>query len=344
MFDNCIKIDPGFAPSYLGKARTLLMSNPTKLTDVESNLLKALELDPRLNDILLELSNLALVQGEPEAAIGWLAKMDPAMQNYPLVLLNYSHASYLTGDNKHALDLIEQTNQADPTLLNAYLLWGKILQANHQYQESIQPLEVYLQNAPADLEAELFMAKALLETGDEQGALELVERVLSSDKRSIHALLVRGEIHLRQDDFEDANKDFYNALLLDSKSFMANIGMGRALLGQNMPGAGYEYLQKAADYAKTDLESGIALYWQAVALTGFGEKNAAIRNYETLLAYPVSVIPEELRETAMSDYLQLVTPTPSPTPTITPTPSPTRTPGKTSTPTKSTSPSVTPTN
>ena len=87
------------------------------------------------------------------------------------------------------------------------------------------------------------------------------------------------------------------------------------------------------------------LYWRAASLQALDENTAAVRDYQAALAFPLGVLPDQLRQDAEKQLGTLVTPTPSQTPTKTveasATPTVTPTPRITSAATLK--PSVTPT-
>jgi tetratricopeptide (TPR) repeat protein len=78
-YNKGIKVDAKFAPSYLGKGRALLEQTPSKPEDALTNLEKAVELDPNLNETYLELASTSLELNDPAGALTWLTKLPPEM-------------------------------------------------------------------------------------------------------------------------------------------------------------------------------------------------------------------------------------------------------------------------
>ncbi len=340
-YDAAIKLDPAFAPAYLGKGRAQLEGTPSDPEKAEINFQKALELDPQLHEALIELANVSLANGDAQAALAYIDQLEELSPQSALIETIRAKIYLLQGENKLALVAIEKANQMDITSLEVYKLWGKILQANDRYQDSLEPLTTYFTYIENDPEAEVLLAKAQFSSGDLDLALKTVEKALASNSKMISALVTRGEIYLQRGEIELAAKDFNNALLFEPRSFDANIGRARVSLLDDYPGLAFEYVQEAQKNALNQRQEAIGLYWSGISLIRLGEINPAIRDLEAVLAMPEEAVSDELREMVLEAYLPLITPTPSLTPSetakpsITPTlgksPSPTRTPSRTPT-------------
>jgi tetratricopeptide (TPR) repeat protein len=340
-YDSAIKLDPSFAPAYLGKGRAQLQGTPVKPKDAIQNFEKALELDPALHEATLELANASIENGDAEQALSWVDQLDSVLPNSALIETIRARAYLLMGDNDLALKAVKKANQLDITSLPVYLLWGEILQENEQFENSIEPLNTYLTYVPADPRAEILLAKAMFETGEMDTALTILDKLLKTDDKSVTGLVTRGEIYLLNEDNDLAAKDFESALRLEPKSSEANIGYARVMLSQDYPGLAYEYAKVGVEYAKGDRQKAVALYWRAISLIGLKETKAAIRDLEAVLAYPEAIIPLNLREQVLKAYMPLVTPTPSLSPSATVKPS--GTPKSDKTPTLTRTPTRTPT-
>jgi len=329
-YDAALKIDPAFAPAYLGKARVQLQANPPDANAAEKNLKKAVELDPLMHEAILELANASLAHGDADTALEWTSQLSSSMPRSSLVETIRAQAFLLQGEYKLALDAIEKANGYDVSSLPVYKMWAEILQANERYEDSLEPLNIYLTYSQGDTATDLMLAKAYFAAGEMEEALTTVNRALSSNSTLVDALVIRGNIYLHQEEIDLAEKDFDRALALQPKSFDANIGQIRIALLQDYPGLAFEYVKVAVELAKGDREEATALYWRAITLIELGEMNSAIRDLEAVLAFPEDILPDGLRQQAEEAYLPLVTPTPSLTPTETVTPSITPTPSKTS--------------
>jgi tetratricopeptide (TPR) repeat protein len=321
-YDAAIKLDPSFGPAYLGKGRALLLSDPKKTAEAGANFQKAVENDPNLSEAFLELANISLINEDASAALGLLDKTKALSGDSALIEYFRARVFLMQNENKMALTSIEKARDMDRTYLPVYRLWGQILQQNDKYRESIPPLLTYLKYDPLDLVSEVYLARAYADSGDLKNALNTVNIAVSSDNKYVDALVTRGDIYMLQGEIPLAEKDYDTALGLNYKSFEARIGKGRAQMAVTFFGAAYATFEKAEVYSKTDTQKAIFLYWRATALVGLKEINAAIRDFEAFLAYPTEKVPASFRIKALAEYLKIVTPTPSRTPTITNTPKP----------------------
>jgi tetratricopeptide (TPR) repeat protein len=321
-YDAAIKANAAYAPVYLGKGRLALQTNPAN-TDVPLGFfMKAIEKDPNLYEAMLELANIYLIKGSAENALTWLERYAQAAPGSAIVEFTRARVYLLLGDQAAALTAVEKSRAMDISYLPVYKLWGEILQANERYEESAAPLLTYLKNIPLDNEAQLLMANAYFHLGDFDKALDTINQVISVNNKVEEAYLLRGELYMEQGDLEEADSNFVRALQLNYRSFGGLVGKARILLAETFAGAAYNYIERAIEAAETPQEEAIALYWRAVALLGLDEMSAAIRDYEAFLALPAVEVPEDLRAQALAEYLDIVTPTPSPTASTTPTPGP----------------------
>ena len=340
-YDAAIKANASYAPSYLGKGRVTLLYTPTKTAEAMAFFNKALELDPGLSEAKLELANLYLMRNDPDNALIWLENY---IQNAPATaIVEYTRAEILLqkSEVESALATVEKARQLDVSYMPTYRLWGQILQANGIYEESILPLLTYLNTDPTDPQSELLLATAYYHTGKVDLAFDAIQKAIDVDSKTIDAYLLRGDIYMDQGKLPEADNSYLRAQQLYYRSFGGYIGRARVQLAKTYAGAALNIIDTAMDAATTPREEAIALYWRAVCMIGLKETGAAIKNYEAFFALPEGVAPKDLIDQAQTEYLAIVTPTPSSTATITLTPSPTRT--ATATPSRTVTSSASPT-
>jgi len=324
-YDDCIRINPAFAPPYLGKGRVLMMSNPPDPVKAQKQFEKAIELDPRLYEALEELAQISLDAGKPEEALASLKKMPPDAPLTPRTELIRAQAYLLMNDPIQALAAAQKANQIDVTYLPVYKLMAEIYLAQDSTQDALPPLETYLIYQPEDTEALAMMSTVQVNEGDYEAALEYAEQALALNPRSIPAQLARGEVYLQQGKLDEAALDFNAVLRQEKKSFGANLGIGRIQIERKLYGSAFEFCRAAYDLATSDRQKALALYWRAQALIGLDQKNAAANDLNALLAFPPGTLPAEIVSAAAELYRQVITPTPTPTRTLTPAPSATLT-------------------
>ena len=337
-YQSAMKIDANFAPAYLGEAQVYIYG-PTVKNDVAiTDLQKAIELDPNLIEASLELSELMIDQTSPDAALGMLEKLDASLPNNARVELIRAQAYLSKGDTDLALNAVNKAREYDRSILDIYLVWAKVLQAQGKYQDSIVPILTYKANSPSSIGADVLLAKAYYFTGKVEDSLTLLSDSLKKDNKITDAYLLRAEIYMQQKKYEEARSDFNAILRYDYNNFDANIGIGRVLLAKTLAGSAYNQFDFTEDLAKTDKQKAIFLYWRAASLQGLDMASAAIRDYQAALAYPDGVLPSDLRQDAEKQIGLLATATP--TARLTATPEVTST--HQQTPTKAT-PSISPT-
>lgn len=332
-YNQGIKLDANFAPSYLGKGQIYLAQSPVKLEEALQNFSKAVELDPAYDEAYMQLAETSLKLNDPAGALTWLQKVGPDTANTARAELVRAQAYLLTGENQKALDSIQKARQLDRSLLPIYKVWAKALQLTGKYQESIQPLLTVIDKTPADFEAQALLAQAYYEIGDSDKAYSLLSSVIKQNSKSVEAYLLRAEIYLKQGKIDEASDDYNSVLRIDYNNFDANLGKGRVLLAQTLAGAAYNAFDYTEKFADTDAQKAELLYWRAKALIVLDQPGAAVSKFQEALAYPGVVLPPDLREDAESQLETLYTPTPTERPTLTPTPGKTLTPGRTATPT-----------
>jgi len=331
-YDSAIKANGSFAPSYLGKGRVTLLYTPSRSEDALKYFNKALELDPGLSEARLDLANYYLSKNDSDAALSWL---ESYVTNAPATaVIEYTRARILLqqGQMSAALTAVENARRMDISYLPVYSLWGEILQANNKYEESILPLLTYINSNPSDAHSLLLLATAYYNLGQTNMALETIQIALGVDDKAIDAYLLRGDIYMDQGQLEEADNSYLRAQQLYYLSFGGYIGRARVQLAKTFAGGALINIEKAQDVASNPREEAIALYWRAVAMVGLNNTSAAIFNYEEFLALPEGVAPAKLVAQAKNEYLAIVTPTPSNTPTNTLTPTATSTPTRTFTP------------
>lgn len=331
-YNQGIKINANFAPSYFGKGQVYLEQSPAKPEEALQNFQKAVELDPEYDEAYLALAETSLTLDDPSAALSWLQKLQPEMANSARAELVRAQASLLNGDNEQALASVQKARQLDRSLLPIYKVWAQALQSSGNYQDSIPPLLTVIENTPTDMEAQAMLANAYYETGNVDKAYSLLNSVISQNSKSVEAYLLRAEIYMKQGRIDEASDDFNTVLRIDYNNFDANLGKGRVLLAQTLAGAAYNAFDYTEKFAVTDAQKARLIYWRAKALIVLDQPGAAVNKFEEALAYPGGALPADLRLDAETELQSLYTPTPTERPTTTPTP--TRvTPARTSTPT-----------
>ena len=313
-YNKAIEVDASFAPAYLGLGRIYLDQTPPDLTQAQISLEQSITLNPSLYESYFELAHIALLNTDPGLALNWLSRLDAILPVSALAEYYRAEAFLQQNNAPLALTTIQKSNQLDITALPVYLLWGQILQANGDYQGSLDPTTTYLTYTPTDPQGIMVLANAYMHLGQNDLAISALSTVMETHPEIIEAPLMRGEIYMILLDYPKAQADFETALKIDANSFTAGLGRGRALLANDSAGSAYMQFTRMEASAVDDAQKAELIYWRAVTLSSLGENAAAIRDFETFLSYPPEIVKPEMRSDAEARYLVLITPTPTPTP------------------------------
>ncbi len=312
-FTQLIADHPNYGPAYLGRARTTIGADPKALKDALADLEIARKQDPKNGEVYLALAELQMLSNQPDAALGSLNQAAALLPGSPLVPL-YRADLYMQQKNpKLAYENARQANQLDITLLDAYLLIGKALQAQDDVQGSLDPLNTYTVYRPQDVEGWTLLAKAHLAVKNSKNAHTAIDQALALGNQLAETYVIRGQLLLGESDAKAALSDFQTALKTDSSLFDASLGVGQALMGLDYPGDAYMQFERAKALAKEPSQKAELLYWSARSLEELGELAVALRSYQSLLAMPKDSLKPEWVTFAQGRITGLVKLTPTPT-------------------------------
>jgi tetratricopeptide (TPR) repeat protein len=321
MFNTIIKRNSSFAPAYLGRARTEYygLSN---WRDAVTDLKEAIRFDSTMGQAYLEMACVFDNQGDGNSALGYLETAEPLVPDSPLFYYYRGWAEFLTDDNDSALKDILKANSMDSTIVDMYLLLGKIYQATGDYQSSIKPLTTYITYDSTDYKGYLYLGRGYYAINDYDNTIQTMTQALALNNTVFEAYEDRADSYMKINNPQSALADFISALAIDPKSFDANMGRGQALMAQNEYRLAYVQFNVADAYDKTDTESARLYYWRALSLEGIGDTHDAIKDWNALMALPPDAVPSDMSSEASQHLstLKLGTPSAGLTVTVTVTP------------------------
>ena len=324
-YNNSLKIDNKFGPSYLGLARARRCQDPG--ADVLPLFDLAIQSDPNFGESYLERATFLMDRKDPAAALIDLQLAFERMPNSALVQLGFARAYLMQGLNAKALAAAKQANQTDLTLLPSYYTLGQAYMLNQQYKEAVKPLETYLIYQKKDGSAYAMLGEAYARTGLYGPAVDALDQAISLDASQRRSFIYRGLANLELGDLAAAEYDYGKALDFFPDSFDANLGMTRTFYSKEEFGSAYLQAEVAFAKATNNREKALALYWRALSQEKRGNFKDAIKDWQALLALPESVMTPQMRNDAENHLRAIVTPTNTPK-GGTKTPTPTRTPTK----------------
>jgi TolB-like protein/cytochrome c-type biogenesis protein CcmH/NrfG len=190
-FEDAIKRDPTFAPAYVGLATayeqlgSFYIGAPPEEARAKamSAAQKAKELDPGLADAHILLANMHQQQwhwAEAEAEYRRALALSPSD---PGAHFGLAHWLLTQGRIEEALALARRARELDPFAFSGVEI-GWILSNGRRYREAIQELRSAVAVEPEQPEVLLFLGKSLIDNGQPEEAIPLLEKALSLSDRS----------------------------------------------------------------------------------------------------------------------------------------------------------------
>jgi tetratricopeptide (TPR) repeat protein len=340
-FDQAVLLDAGFAPAYLGRARTVQANRPDSLAP---DYAKAIEVDPLLLIAYFESADYYAGKRQWEKVDELMGDALEAGLTEPEIYIRRAQAQLNRTFYTESLENAVEGSANDPTNLLGYLVLGQAYVENRLPNAALWPLQTYLLYEPDDPVGHAYMARAHLGVGQFDSAFESANRALELNERLAMAYVVRGYVQNSRGEYQAALDDFAQALRFGRSSWDINFGIARAYYGQREMVAAFEAanaalgdaIQNEQDPFIRDFKKGeaYALLGQIFEDTSPPRLEDALSNWYLLLTVENALPETKALAQAHIDELTGVgptrTPTLSPTPSLTPeateTPTPTATP------------------
>jgi tetratricopeptide (TPR) repeat protein len=331
-YQEAIKLNPNYAPPFLGRARANLAINPRRavLADMDT----AIKLDPNYGEAYLERGLYQFSQNNLDAALKDLRQAANLMPGSPPAYIALARVEMALENYDEALQAALRANELDVTNLESYLVLGMAYRAVGNDEKALETLEIYTEYSKDNSEAFAFLGATYFNRGEYDKALNAIDQALSIDTTSSQGYYWRAEIYMAQEEPAKALQDFRQALRYNQNFYAAGLGVVRALFAQEDYNNGYAELLKLERLLKTDSQRAEFLYHRAIALGKIGFPRESQRDWEDLLKLPEDALTEEMRAMANEQIELYKKATPLPA---------TRVPTRTLAPTATRMPSATPT-
>ena len=315
-YEKAIKLNPRFAPAYLGRALAYEKINPE--ADIEGELNYAIEYDPNFVDAYLNRARIRIKHNNPNGAIEDLAAVDKLVGSNPLVYVLLAQAYLELNDPTSAMQYAQIGYDLDKTSLPAYLTLAKVYLAQNNSKDTLTYIDTYLTYAIDDADGWAIKAQAEFQLGNFADALAASELGIAADEENAPSWYYRGLIHLDQGDSRTAVNDLVNAVKFAPGNFAYNIALGKALWADDRLNQAAQQFDGAELVATTDRQLAEVYYNRAQVYDQAGNTTRALKDYELLLALPISQVPEYWR-TYAQERVNTINP-PAPTEPGTPSP------------------------
>jgi tetratricopeptide (TPR) repeat protein len=325
-YQDAIKANPDFAPSFVGRALANLGRYPD--ADVLADLDIAIAIDSHYAEAYITRGWYQIKHGSYRAAIRDLKTAIELTPGSALAWLYLAQAQLGDGQYDAGLESALKANELDLTLVPVYLTLAQAYISTGQTALAVAVLQTYTIYEPDDVGAYLALGTAYNAAGDYQTAVVVLSRYLDANSRNAEAYFQRGLAYLNLDSPNLAEDDFKMAVGYDPNDFDSHLGLARAYFDQGKPGDAYlQAYENAEPLAKTDITKAQVFFWEAIFLEAIDDPTSAMgarNNWYKLIALPEGAMSAEWRATAF-EHLGI-------TPTFTPSPHPSRTPTKSITP------------
>jgi tetratricopeptide (TPR) repeat protein len=343
-YGQALKINPQFAPAYLGRALAYEKINPK--ADIEGELNYALQYDPLYVDAYLARARIRINHNNPQGALDDLLIVEQLFPAHPMIYILRAQAFLELNDLTTALTNALQGFELDKTSLLAYLTLAKVYLATQDLPQTLQYVDIYLIYAADDANGWAIKAQAEYQLGNIDEALTACSQGAAANSENAPCWYYCGLIHLGQGETRTAINELVSAVNLDMLNFDYSVALGKALWADNRLNMAARQFNSAELLATTDSQLAVIYYFRAQIYEQSLSMSKAMADWKLLLALPPDQVPEDWRIFAQQ-HLDIInpptatnvptrTPTPTPTDTLTPTPRSTNT----STPTQAPMPTI----
>ena len=328
-YTKALEIDPNFGLAYVGMARLELDRDEN--ADILGGLDLAIEASPNLTEAYILRAEYKLNHEDAQGALNDIRSADGLSPDSALVYLEYARAYLALGEAEQAVAAARRANELDITMLPVYLVLGEAYAVNNQPGEAAKALQTYVTYAPDDPLVYFQLGKLHYLAGEYELALDDLEKSIAY-KNAPETRLYHGLTLVELERGKEAVFELDHALDYFPESFIAHLGMVRALFLDEKFGSAALEADTALLFAETDEQKAQVYYWRARSYDKQPSRLAdAKRDWEALLSLPENSMPAAWRREAQQRIAALTTP--SVTPTVTKTGTPTKTPSPTRTPT-----------
>jgi tetratricopeptide (TPR) repeat protein len=331
-YGKALKINPRFAPAYLGRAIAYEKINPK--ADIEGEANYAIEYDPYYVDAYLMRAHIRIIHHNPQGALDDLLIADALFPNHFMVYVLRAQAYVELNDLSTAMENALLGYELDKTSLPAYYTLGLVYLANQDLTQALHYIDIYLVYIQDDARGWAVKAQVEYLSGNLDKALNACDQGIAADAENAPSWYYRGIIHLELGDTRTAVNDLVSAVNLDLLNFDYSVALGRALWADERLTMAIRQFNSAETLAATNYQLAVVYYYRAQINEQDSNMTQARQDWGLLLALPPDQVPGAWRTLAQERWdffnpaspTQTSTMTPMPTSTMTTSPTPYYTP------------------
>jgi tetratricopeptide (TPR) repeat protein len=189
-FQQALKIKPRSTETHNNLGNSYVVQHKNELAEREFR--ATLRYDPRNRDANYNLGLLLLARNDPRDAITYFSRVQPPS---PEALFNLAQACFATGHKARAMELVESLSKQAKNDVRMHFTLGVLLAGQRQYSDAIHEFETADALQPGAFEILHDLGQAYLKNGDNEKALEVLERALKLSPDSAGTLYLMAQAY-----------------------------------------------------------------------------------------------------------------------------------------------------
>jgi len=215
-FQQALKIAPRSAETHNNLGNSYVIQQKNDLAEREFR--TTLRYDPANRDANYNLGLLLLARNDPRGAITYFSRVQP---QGPEVLLNLTQAYLGAGQKEKGLELARSLSEQAKNDVRAHFTLGVLLAKQRQYSAASHEFEIADSLQPGTFEILYDLGHAYLQSGDNEKALDVLDRALKLSPDSVGTLYLMAQAYAN----EGKDLDALDALVKAHKLAPRNTGV-----------------------------------------------------------------------------------------------------------------------
>jgi tetratricopeptide (TPR) repeat protein len=293
-FGASIAMNPRFAPAYVGRAQSAMRIAPESSLAI-NDLNTAILLDANFVDAYLKRASYFLAEGERELALNDLNQAELLAPLSALVHTMKAAVFSQLDDYELALASARLAYSLDVTMLANYPVLGTALLETGEAEEAIGVLQNYLAFESEDALAWQSLGLSYQANGETLSSMAALDKALELDPGLAEAAYYRGLQYKSEGDNVNAVALLGRAVAEAPFWFDARVSLAQSLLATGDLDEAFFEINFSKNMIVNDEQLAAVYYWRATILTGLGQEDSALIDWNNLLELPEEAMPLEWR-------------------------------------------------